>query len=294
MADAMVSTSLRPSFYAPIPESAREDLLLAYRQFLERRNGDMNFERGFSLREDWLRQAAGWEGQYEGKVDTQAFNRAYASFDAVKELSIQEVALLTFVKANAGEAYGVEVVGKARQKRYDTTKLFYQVEKLLGFEETYHTRILIGATQHFGVKVEGAWKPPLRLRLLIGTLAHAPGLFFHPILLASEIAGVFSFNWMLRRVGEIFRDQPAVRESMEQRLMEILVDEVGHVAFNRMAVGPTGLEVARRLSVGVLEGVSGTTPEYKALGLNADVMGKLSGFDLHQLPEEVLRRAYFV
>ncbi|WP_152621809.1 hypothetical protein [Archangium violaceum] len=295
MADAMVSTtSLRPSFYSPIPESAREDLLQAYRQFLERRNGDMNFERGFSLREDWLREAASWDSPYQGKVDGGAFNRAYASFDAVKELSLQEVALLTFVKANAGEAYGVEVVGKARQKRYDMTKLFFQIEKLLGFEETYHTRILIGATQHFGVKVEGAWKPPLRLRLLIGTLAHAPGLFFHPILLASEIAGVFSFNWMLQRVGEIFRDQPAVRESMEQRLIEILVDEVGHVAFNRMAVGPTGLDVARRLAVGVLEGVSGTTPEYKALGLNEDVMGKLAGFDLHQLPEEVLRRAYFV
>jgi hypothetical protein len=294
MADAMVSTSLRPSIYSPIPESAREDLLLAYRRFLERRNGDMNFEKGFSLREDWLRQAAGWEGQYQGKVDEAAFNRAYASFDAVKGLSLQEVALLTFVKANAGEAYGVEVVGKARQKRYDTTKLFYQVEKLLGFEETYHTRILIGATQHFGVKVEGAWKPPLRLRLLIGTLAHAPGLFFHPILLASEIAGVFMFQWMLKRVGEIFKDQPAVRESMEQRLIEILVDEVGHVAFNRMAVGPTGLSVARKMAAGVLRGVSGHTPEYKALGMTEDEMSKLNSFDLQHLPDEVLRRAYFV
>ena len=294
MADAMVSTSLRPSIYSPIPESAREDLLLAYRRFLERRNGDMNFEKGFSLREDWLRQAASWEGQYQGKVDGEAFNRAYASFDAVKGLSLQEVALLTFVKANAGEAYGVEVVGRVPQKRQDGTKLFHQVEKLLGFEETYHTRILIGATQHFGVKVEGAWRPTLQLRLLIGSLAYAPGLFFHPILLASEIAGVFMFQWMLKRVGEIFKDQPAVRESMEQRLIEILVDEVGHVAFNRMAVGPTGLSVARKMAAGVLRGVSGHTPEYKALGMTESEMSKLNDFDLQHLPEEVLRRSYFV
>ncbi|MCY1073187.1 hypothetical protein [Archangium lansingense] len=295
MADALVSTSLRPSFYAPIPESAREDLLLAYRQFLERRNGDMNFdERGFSLREKWLGEAASWDSQYKGKVDGEAFNRAYGSFDEVKNLSIQEVALLTFVKANAGEAYGVEVVNRVRQKRVDGTKLFHQVEKLLGFEETYHTRILIGATQHFGVKVEGAWRPNLQLRLLIGSLAYAPGLFFHPILLASEISGVFMFQWMLKRVGELFRDQPAVRESMEQRLIEILVDEVGHVAFNRMAVGPLGLSLVRNMAAGVLRGVSGTTPEYKALGLNEHEMGKLNSFDLEQLPEEVLRRAYFV
>ncbi|QRN98341.1 hypothetical protein JRI60_04565 [Archangium violaceum] len=294
MADALVSTSLRPSFYSPIPESAREDLLQAYRKFLERRNGDMDFTRGFSLREEWLREAASWKSEFKGKVDGEAFNRAYASFDEVRNLSLPEVALLTFVKANAGEAYGVEVVNRVRQKRQDGTKLFHQVERLLGFEETYHTRILIGATQHFGVKVEGAWRPNLQLRLLIGSLAYAPGLFFHPILLASEISGVFIFQWMLHRVGEIFREQPAVRESMEQRLIEILVDEVGHVAFNRMAVGPLGLSAARSMASGVLRGVSGTTPEYKALGLNEHEMSKLNGFDLHHLPEEVLRRAYFV
>lgn len=294
MADALVSTSLRPSFYAPIPESAREDLLLAYRRFLEQRNGDMDFSRGFSLREEWLREAASWDSPYQGPVDGEGFNRAYASFDEVKHLSLPEVALLTFVKANAGEAYGVEVVNRVRQKRVDGTKLFHQVERLLGFEETYHTRILIGATQHFGVKVEGAWRPNLQLRLLIGSLAYAPGLFFHPILLASEISGVFLFNWMLKRVGEIFREQPAVRESMERRLIEILVDEVGHVAFNRMAVGPLGLSVVRNMVAGVLRGVSGTTQEYKALGLDEHEMGRLEGFDLHHLPEEVLRRAYFV
>lgn len=294
MADALAPTSLRPSFYSPIPESAREDLLQDYRRFLERRNGDMDFTRGFSLREDWLKQAAGWRSEYQGRVDGAAFNRAYESFGEVKHLSLPEVALLTFVKANAGEAYGVEVVGRVRHKRQDGTKLFHQVERLLGYEETYHTRILIGATQHFGVKVEGAWKPNLQLRLLIGSLAYAPGLFFHPILLASEISGVFMFQWMLKRVGEIFREQPAVRESMEQRLIEILVDEVGHVAFNRMAVGPLGLSVARKMAAGVLRGVAGTTPEYKALGMTESEMSKLEGFDLDQLPEEVRRRSYFV
>ncbi len=294
MSTALAATSLRPSFYSPLPESVREDHLVAYREFLGDRNGDLDYTKGFSKREEWMREAGNWSAEFQGKVDVEAFNRAYTSFDEVKNLSLPEVALLTFVKANAGEAYGVQVVGAARQKRYDMTKLFFQVEKLLGFEETYHTRILIGATQHFGVKVEGAWKPPLRLRLLIGTLAHAPGLFFHPILLASEISGVFSFNWMLRRVGEIFRDQPAIRESMERRLIEILVDEVGHVAFNRMAVGPTGLSVARSLAGKVLEGVGATTPEYKALGMDENVLRQMENFDLHQLPEEVLRRAYFV
>ena len=295
MVDAVMSPSLRPGFYSAVTEVPREDLLRAYREFLGRRNGEMDLTKGFSRREEWLGEAAGWEARYAGPVDAEAFNRAYVDFGAAKQLSLQEMALLTFVKANAGEAYGVEVVNRVRHARNpDSTQIFHQVERLLSFEETYHTRILIGATQHFGVEVKGAWKPNLQLRLLIGALAYAPGVFFHPILLASEISGVFVFQWMLKRVGEIFRDQPRIRESMEQRLTEILVDEVGHVAFNRMAVGARGLESARRMVPGVMKGVVGTTPEYRALGLSDSEMKGIADFDLHDLPEEVLRRSYFV
>jgi hypothetical protein len=99
---------------------------------------------------------------------------------------------------------------------------------------------------------------------------------------------------MLKRVGEIFRDQPEVRESMEQRLTEILVDEVGHVAFNRMAVGARGMAAARAMVPGVLRGVVGGTPEYQALGMTESVLKEVDRFDLKQLPEEVLRRSYFV
>jgi hypothetical protein len=277
-----------------VADTPREDLLKAYRDFLEQRNGDMDLTKGFSRREAWLGEAASWGSQFEGAVDAEAFHRAYGDFREVKHLSLPVLALLTFVKANAGEAYGVEVVNRVRQKRQDSTQLFHQIERLLSYEETYHTRILIGATQHFGVQVKGAWKPNLQLRLLIGTLAYAPGVFFHPILLASEISGVFVFQWMLKRVGEIFRDQPAVRESMEQRLTEILVDEVGHVAFNRMAVGARGLAAARSMAPGVMRGVIGTTPEYRALGFDENVLKEMERFDLHQLPEEVRRRSYFV
>jgi hypothetical protein len=43
-----------------------------------------------------------------------------------------------------------------------------------------------------------------------------------------------------------------------------------------------------------MQGVTGTTPEYKAMGLVGHELSKINGFDLDQLPEEVLRRAYFV
>lgn len=294
MAETVMPTSLRTGLYSSVADMPREDLLKAYRAFLAERNGEMDFNRGFSRREAWLGEASGWAARYEGAVDAAAFNRAYVDFREARHLSLPVLALLTFVKANAGEAYGVEVVNRVRHKRHDDTRLFHQVERLLGYEETYHTKILIGATQHFGVEVKGAWKPNLQLRVLIGSLAYAPGVLFHPILLASEISGVFLFQWMLKRVGEIFKDQPDIRESMEQRLTEILVDEVGHVAFNRMAVGPRALAAVRAMVPKVVEGVLGTTPEYRALGLDENAMKEVARFDLDQLPEEVRRRSYFV
>lgn len=293
MSAAVAPLSLRPSLYSSVADQPREDLLRAYRDFLAERDGTLDADRHFTRREAWMRESEGWQARYEGSVDEEAFNRAYASYGEVKNLSLPVLALLNFVKANAGEAYGVEVVNRVRHKR-EATDLFGEVERILGHEETYHTRILVGAARQFGLEVKGAWKPSLPLKVLIGSLAYAPGVFFHPILLASEITGVFLFQWMLQRVGEIFRDQPALRESMEQRLVEILVDEVGHVAFNRLAVGPTGLAVARRMAPGVLQGVAGTTKEYAALGLDANAMAALNTFDIHHLPEEVLRRAYFV
>lgn len=293
MVPPLASPSLRPSFYSSVAELPREDLLRAYRDFLSERNGTLDATTSrFARRETWMRESEAWEAHYEGPVDAEAFNRAYANPREIKHLNLPMLALLNFVKSNAGEAYGVEVVNRVRHKR-EATDLFGEVERILGHEETYHTRILLGAARQFGLEVTGAWKPSLHLKVLIGSLAYAPGVFFHPILLASELSGVFMFQWMLQRAGEIFRDQPALRESLEQRVMEILVDEVGHVAFNRMAVGPTGLSVARRMAGGVLRGVVSASPEFGLLGLGDNELRALDTFDLHHLPEEVRRRAYF-
>jgi hypothetical protein len=40
---------------------------------------------------------------------------------------------------------------------------------------------------------------------------------------------------MLQKTGEVFRDELDLKEEMEARVLEILVDEIGHIAFNRMA-----------------------------------------------------------
>jgi hypothetical protein len=281
-----------PSFYDRIPEGTAEQALEEYLVFLQRRNGSVATDGALPVREAWLTESEGWTARHGG-VDAAAFEKGWVEYQDDPNADRALLALLAFVKANAGEAYGVEAVSKARHTR-PAMGTFDIVERVLGNEEKYHTRILLGATAQFDMQQPtGAWRPALALRVLIGALTWSPKVLFHPVLLGAEISGLFTFNWMLQRVGEIFRDEPAVRESLEQRLMEILVDEIGHVAFNRLAVGPLGLAAAKALAPRIASAAARITPELGALGWK-ESLTDFDHFDLASLPEEARRRAFFV
>lgn len=240
-------------------------------------------------------EMARWEGEYSGKLDVERFNRLYAKFDPSADIGEDELALLAFAKVNAGEAYGVEVTSKARAHLMSRPEPIFRVERILSQEETYHTQILVGAAQHFeGLQVKGAWSPAMPLRVLIFCLAKFPPSLFHPVLLAAEIGGVFTFNWMLKRLSTLYPNDPKIRESLERRLIEILIDEVGHVAYNRLAVGPRGLKFAKVMAAQMLEGNAINTPEIPALGMDLNERRKIASFDFADLPEEVRRNAWFV
>jgi len=277
------------SFYAPAPEVSRsEDLLGAYQAFLRERNGP-----GFAARDERMKTFDPSLVHAHMVIDSARFNRNYARFRETN-VSEEELALLAFVKINSGEAYGVEVVSKARRDQQAAPGVAAEVERTLADEERYHTRLLVGAAGHFaGLTVGDAWRPPLPLRVLIGALARLPTVLFHPVLLGAEIAGVHTFDWMLRRLKTLFRDQPRVRESMERRLIEVLIDEVGHITFNRVMVGALGRGVARQLAKLVVRGHRTSGRELIALGYGRAELGTIDRFDYGSLPEEVRRHAFF-
>ncbi|MEN0066691.1 MAG: hypothetical protein AAGA48_31450 [Myxococcota bacterium] len=291
----MLSSPPAPSFFTPPPPlSEREPLLGDYLGFLNMRNGPIEGNGAFAIRETRMADLAVEDPNASLHVDDATFNRNYERFDGTG-LDENTLALLAFVKVNAGEAYGVEMTRKAREHLHRGDGAYAQVERAVLREEDYHTRLLLGVVDHFAnIDVTGAWSPHWSLKLLIGGLTSVPGGLFHPLLLGSELSGVFQFNWMLQRVGTLFPDDPQVRESMEERLIEILIDEVGHVAFNRIVTHPAGVRVARTIAGVVLSGAPQMTPELEALGLDTQARRALSGFDYTDLPEEVRRRAFFV
>ncbi len=273
---------------------AAEDHLLAYEQHLAERNGTLDVDSGFEVRDARMDDFASLPGTFERPVDSVKINRSYAG-ENVTGLTEEEVAILAFAKINAGEAYGVEITTQARAKLHARDEPIYRVEKVLGHEETYHTRLLLGVTQHFeNLDLEDGWKPPLPLKVLIFALAKSPPAMFHPILLGAEVSGVFLFNWLLERTHLLFPNNPEIRESMEQRLIEILIDEVGHIAFNRIAVSDTGVKLARPLANQVTKAQDQMNPEVLALGFTEDERQGIATFDYEMLPQEVRDAAFFV
>ncbi len=284
--------AMSPSFYAAAPEADRADAILTdYLSVLRARNGADAFDR----RE--ARMASVFDhptARARMSIDAGRFNRNYGKFQET-DVSMEETALLAFVKINAGEAYGVSVTSKARAALLDRPEPCFQVERVLMQEETFHTRLLVGAVKHFdGLHVGDAWRPSWPLRLLIGALVKVPSALFHPVLLGAEIAGVYAFTWLLNRLGSLFPNDPLVRESMEARLIEVLTDEVGHVAYNRILVGPTGRKFAARIARAVGESHRVMSRELVALGFDDTVIAGVEAFDYAQLPEQVKRNGFFV
>ncbi len=285
-------TTRQTSFFGPVPP--RDAAMAEYLQFLARRDGVTAPQAAFPPREAWLAAADASPVRYAGAVDQGQFERGFGRFDASEVSSPELRALLAFVKINAGEAYGVEAVGRARHQRPETGDTLDRVERLLIKEEEYHTRILLGAAHQFGLAPpKAAYRPPLGVKLLIGALVHAPSPFFHPVLLAAEVGGLFTFNWLLERVAKVYADQPELRDGLEARLIEIIIDEIGHVAFNRVAVGPLGLAVGRRLAPEVAHATSGHLRELLALGWSRADLDAFGTFTLESLPEVARRRAFF-
>jgi hypothetical protein len=292
----MITGGQTDSFFAPVfADRERDAVMTGYLQFLERRNGASAADAPFAHRERWLAHANASPERYGRTLAPETFDRNFAAFDGREVEDPCLRAMLAFVKINSGEAYGVEAVGRARRKRPQSDTPMARVERMVMREEEYHTRILLGATHQFGLAPpNGAYRPPLAVKALIGTLVHAPEAFFHPVLLAAEVAGLFHFNWLLVRVGEVFASWPALRDGLESRLVEILIDEVGHVAFNRAAVGPHGITAARALAPNVAFATAAMLPELGSLGWTRHALDSFERFNLSSLPAAARARAFYV
>jgi hypothetical protein len=278
--------------FKPLPLADRRANLAAYQKFLADRDGVMDVEkRQLSRREERM-------ARYERppprirEIDRELFTAQYGSFNPKIETPPEVLLLVALVKVNAAEAFGVnrtfEKVLRRAVKHDDTCEL------TLLIEETYHTRILLSTALFYGIEVKSAYQPPTALRALISTIGGSPMVIARPLTLAAEVLGILLFLNLLEKTRVVLRHDPELRDSVEERLCEIITDEIGHMSFNRQCMGAFGIAQARMLLPLVATGLSGAFPELRAIGAMSsaserEVQSLASG---GRFPEQVVRNAF--
>ena len=278
--------------FRTIPADARRESLVAYQHFLTERDGTMDLEkRLLSRREEGMTRYENPLSRVRD-IDQQLFAKHYDAFDPKAEIPQEMLLLLALVKINAAEAFGVnasyETVLRRALKNNDTCEL------IVLCEETYHTRILVSTAVCYGLEVESAYQPPTSLRALIRTIGVTPMFLSRPLVLASEVLAVLMFMNLLDKARVVLRHDPELRDGVEERLCEVITDEIGHMSYNRACIGAAGMAQARMLLPLVAMGMSGAFPEMNALGTmsaasDQEVTSLATG---RRLPEHVTRSAF--
>jgi hypothetical protein len=278
--------------FRPVPREARRENLAAYQKFLTDRDGVLDLDKQqLSHRETGM-------ARYERplsrirEIDRHLFGAQYESFDSKVETSPELLLLLALTKVNAAEAYGVYTGFESTRRR--ALENDDGCELMVLVEETYHTRILVSTALSYGIEVKAAYKPPSALRALIAAIVKTPTGFSRPMSMAAEVLGVLLFLNLLEKSRVILRHDPELRDSVEERLCEIMTDEIGHVSYNRACIGPVGMAEARAILPMVAMVLTRTFPEVTMLGAMAsasrdEVAALASG---RRLPEQVMRSAF--
>lgn len=278
--------------FIPMAPDARRENRAAYQRFLTDRDGVVDLERKtLTRREEGMARFTKPLSRVR-EMNRQVFDAQYASFDPKVETSPEMTLLIALVKVNAAESFGANRTYEKVLRR--AVKHEDPIELTLLIEEAYHTRILLSSAVLYGIEVTSPYKPPASLRALISGITLSPDFISRPLTLASELLGTVVFTRLLERTHDILRHDPELRDAVEERLCDVLVDEIGHVSFNRMCLGGAGLAQARMMFPILGMALGGTVPEVSALG----AMSSISERDLEALftgkgfPEHVRKVAF--
>jgi hypothetical protein len=158
--------------------------------------------------------------------------------------------------------------------------------------ETYHTRLLLSAARLFGAPVRKTSPPLFLTRGIVTTIAAVPDAMARPVTLAAEAVGAATFLRLIGAVRCVFAGRPEVRDALEERVVEVLIDEIGHVSFNRLIAPRRAFAALRTLVAAIALGTRGAATEAEELGILPLPVREAWDFDPGKLPAEVRRRAF--
>ena len=276
--------------FSPMTPDQQRSKRADYRQFLIERDGTPDIERRTLARRElgMARYASPLSRLRE--IDRSLFQEQYARFSPKCQMPAETALLMALVKINGAEAYAVEQNYEIVRNRHLQGE--DEIELLLHIEETYHTRILLSSAALYGLSIDAPFRPPAGFRVLITSITRGPEVLSRPLVLAGEIVGMITFTNLLYAARDILKHDPELRDAIEERVTEVLIDEIGHISFNRMLLGPAGLARARRLLPLVAAGSASAVPVLGALGLRPSASDAADITSSARLPAAVREAAF--
>ena len=192
-------------------------------------------------------------------VDAATFRRNLARRTPEPGLDPLMLWLLATAKANQAERFAVglaEVYGKLEAD--DPVRVH------ITLQEVYHTRLLAGVVSLFGLAVR-AQPPAWPARLFVKLLLALPERWQLPLAGAAEMAGCLLFKALSDRGVDLVATEPAVAARVRFLYDQILTDEIGHVGYVTLQLGPSGRALMRVLYRVLGPYLAGSMPELVAL-----------------------------
>jgi hypothetical protein len=266
--------------YQKLSLTQRHNLQRSFLAYVQERDGAVDLNREWlSVREAYFEENQARPVRSRRQVDRTKFSRNLSTTTIDQDLDEVMLWLLATAKANRSERYGIEISKRTRLgggKAKLNEALVY-----LTVEEFYHTRVLLDAVKIFGMEVE--MQPPVSRfnRLAIQGMVYLPEKVSAPLALAGEILGVISFTLLRDKAVELFRDEPQVVERLQSLYNEILVDEIGHVAYARATNGWLGLKVAEVLQPALVRAMLREVPEMVKLFGTERILAEIKRIDTY-------------
>lgn len=274
------------------PQDLRRAKLLEYEQYLIERDGEMDIDHCTLAKREVATEILERPPTKVRALDRDEFLHHYAKFDPSRPPSREMLMLLALTKVNAAEAYGVaqgyQRVKERALKRNDS------LEMRVLCEEHYHTRILLSSAKCYGIEIDAPYAPPSTIRIMIAGMTKAPEKFARPLTMMSEIISTITFIKLIDINRAILKDSPETRDAIEERLIEVCIDEIGHVSYNRMITSAFDKAWVRMMLPFAVKSMARAVPEIDELGaFPHNIMQELPLlYDRRRLPEAVHRQSF--
>jgi hypothetical protein len=264
------------SLFSPLPTDLRDAAPERYLAYLKGRDGRLDLtSRTLSGREPFFERLATDPVRAKAPLDRERFHRNHDAKHPEPDLPREMLWLLAIAKANRTEYYGMEahiaVNGILDGDAADT-------QAYVDMQEVYHTRILLDVLRCFDLEIE-IGRPELASRVAVQAMVRLPQRMAMPLILCAEFTAAVAFRLLLDVGRELFGDVPELWSRVSTLLEQIMVDEVGHIAYCRARLGRPGLAIARALFPSVARSILSDQREFALLIGKERFDAALAAFD---------------